>query len=206
MWLPQGCLGADMHVYLISNTVNEKIYIGQTVRTLPQRFACHKSIAKNSKCPSAVHLAMRKYGISNFSIHSLQTCHSQDELNKVEIAWIAEFDSVTPNGYNLLKGGRSEGKSRTVRTGFTVSRETAAKISKTLTGHGHSGEVKKKISSSLKGRVISDEVKLKMSQAQIGLKRKPFSDEARARMSAAGKDRCERARLAKLAVEHHDEK
>lgn len=61
-------------------------------------------------------------------------------------------------------------------------------ISQTLTGKKHSEETKKKMSISSKGKIISEETRKRMSACKIGNKGnsgKTFSDEWRAKISAA---------------------
>ena len=81
-------------VYKIINLVNEKLYIGQTIRSIEERFNEHKY--ENSLIGNAI----RKYGESNFTIELIESCSSKEELNASESYWIAELNSKIPNGYN----------------------------------------------------------------------------------------------------------
>jgi len=47
---------------------------------------------------------MNKYGIDKFHIEILKECPN-NELNDYEKAYIKEYNSVAPNGYNLTYGG-----------------------------------------------------------------------------------------------------
>lgn len=49
--------------------------------------------------------AIRKYGEEAFKVEPLIVCELH-ELNDHEIAYIAEYDSLAPNGYNLTSGGK----------------------------------------------------------------------------------------------------
>ena len=91
-----------MVIYKITNQINGKIYIGQTVRALEERMRQHK---RNSK--TAIDRALHKYGAENFSVEVIDTAETPEELNAKEIAWIASYNSMAPNGYNLCKGGES---------------------------------------------------------------------------------------------------
>lgn len=92
-----------MHIYCIRNLINTKCYIGQSLWVW-SRFAEHKRGEGNK----LVYQAIQKYGIENFSFEVIDTAISLEELNQKEIHWIAEYDSLSPNGYNLTSGGSSK--------------------------------------------------------------------------------------------------
>ena len=93
-------------IYKITNTINGKIYVGQTTKTIEQRFIKHKGQIKDG---SALHNAMLKYGVENFVIESIETNINKKDLNSREIYWIQKLHSCYldyPNvGYNKLRGG-----------------------------------------------------------------------------------------------------
>lgn len=99
------------YIYKIVNDVNDKIYIGQTTTTLKQRMNSHLYQSRKNKSNSVLYSAIQKYGEDHFSIISIQsyTAESKNELvnilNKEEIYYIHEFNSLLPNGYNLSHGG-----------------------------------------------------------------------------------------------------
>ena len=103
-----------MKIYVITNKVNDKKYVGQTTQTIENRWRSHI----NNKSCIVIHRAIMKYGIGSFEIEIVQECNNQEELNQAEIAWIKKLDSSVPNGYNI-RGGGSNGK---------LSEETKAKI------------------------------------------------------------------------------
>lgn len=89
-------------IYYIKNSVNEKIYIGQTVAGIAKRWGQHKAAAKRKS--GKLYAAMRKYGIENFSAHKICSCRNVDELNAAEeflIAWL----NTAYKGYNIHAGG-----------------------------------------------------------------------------------------------------
>lgn len=90
------------YIYKITNNINGKIYIGQTIGTIEKRFAEHKNAAKNG-CRYALHRAIRKYGIENFSIEEIEQCPIE-ELDNKEQYWISFYDSYS-HGYNMTIGG-----------------------------------------------------------------------------------------------------
>lgn len=90
-------------IYKITNIINGKIYIGQTIYPLSYRFTNHISDAKNNR-GYAIASAIRKYGKENFTIELLEEC-SEEDLNNLEIKYIEQYNSFTPSGYNLTYGG-----------------------------------------------------------------------------------------------------
>lgn len=92
-------------IYKITNTVNQKFYIGKTCRTVEKRFAEHINKSKK-KDNSPIHLAMAKYGIENFKIETIETLHSIEDMNLRERYWIDYYKQECPNKfYNLANGG-----------------------------------------------------------------------------------------------------
>ncbi len=143
-------------IYKISNTINDKIYIGQTWQSLSTRFGQHKS--PNSKDCSKLHRAFNKYGRENFSIELIVSIEDQLTADAYEKFWINVYNSVT-FGYNIKEGG-SKGKH---------SIETRIKMSKIATGKKHTEESKTKMSKSKTGnrshfgKKHSEESKQKMA-------------------------------------------
>lgn len=90
------------YIYKITNNINGNVYIGQTTGTIEKRFNEHKRDAIKG-CQYALHRAMRKYGIDNFSIEEIEECLAE-ELNDREIYWISFYDSYY-QGYNMTIGG-----------------------------------------------------------------------------------------------------
>ena len=99
-------------IYKITNTLNQKIYIGLTTKVNPQRrFAEHKYNANNlieeDESKKDLHNAMKKDGIDNFSFEIIEECPN-DILNEREQYWITYYHTYVGdpqcNGYNLTKG------------------------------------------------------------------------------------------------------
>lgn len=92
-------------IYLIKNSINNKVYIGQTIQPVEKRFHQHLRLsATNSK--QAIHKAMKGIGKNNFSFEILETnLKTYDELNEKEEFYIRKYNSIAPNGYNLCPGG-----------------------------------------------------------------------------------------------------
>ena len=86
-------------IYKITNTVNNKSYIGQTRQSIQFRWNQHISKKDNTY----FHNAIQKYGKDNFIIETLEEC-DVEVLNEREIYYIAKYDTFK-NGYNLTIGG-----------------------------------------------------------------------------------------------------
>lgn len=90
------------YIYKITNLVNNKIYIGQTINTLKHRFNQHINRSSRTK----IHNAIVKYGKENFIIEEIEKL-PKNLLDEREIYWIDYFDSTNRTvGYNILKGGK----------------------------------------------------------------------------------------------------
>lgn len=88
-----------MWIYKITNIQNNKVYIGQTIRPIEQRFHRHINDAMNNILDTHFARAIRKYGKDSFIIEEIDTAQTQDELNQKEQYWIRYYDAVN-KGYN----------------------------------------------------------------------------------------------------------
>ena len=102
-------------IYLIKNTINNKCYIGQSIR-LRTRLQDHYSTAISRKCQNQkdrmiLYKAIEKYGIDNFEYEILFSEDTKDfnnikrVLDNLEKQYISEYNSYIPNGYNQTIGG-----------------------------------------------------------------------------------------------------
>ena len=115
-------------LYKITNLINGKIYIGQSVH--PQRRwieHCNKANTKTDNYP--IHLAIAKYGKENFSFEIIEWTENFD---KREIELIKQYNSLCPNGYNLARGGNSLALCGELHPRNTVSNEVLIKVIKEL--------------------------------------------------------------------------
>lgn len=90
-------------IYKITNTINGKVYIGQTIQPLDKRWSQHKRSAR-SKEACSIHRAIAKYGEENFTIECLCNC-SIEELDRLEKKYIEDYNSYS-GGYNETHGGQ----------------------------------------------------------------------------------------------------
>ena len=88
-----------MWIYKITNIQNNKVYIGQTIRPIKDRFHRHINDALNNVIDTHFARAIRKYGKESFKIEEIDTATSQDELTQKEQYWIQYYNSVQ-EGYN----------------------------------------------------------------------------------------------------------
>ena len=91
-------------IYLVTNTINGKKYVGQTTKSLDYRFKGHCNTSNNAPLGCAI----RKYGKENFTIELLEECETYDTLNLREQYHIQQQKSyVNEGGYNLTFGGEA---------------------------------------------------------------------------------------------------
>lgn len=88
-------------IYKITNNINGKSYIGQSYRPYT-RFRQHCADSGEDKRCSLIKKAIRKYGEDNFSFEILEWT---ENYNQREIDLIQEYNTLAPNGYNILIGG-----------------------------------------------------------------------------------------------------
>ena len=75
-----------MFIYKISNNINDKVYIGQTIRPIEDRFRRHISDAINNILDTHFARAIRKYGKENFHIEMIDSAEKHYGFNKRELS------------------------------------------------------------------------------------------------------------------------
>lgn len=88
------------YIYVITNKINGKQYVGQTARDVETRFLEHCSEKKGY---SKLHNAIQKYGWQNFYVETLEEIPLSD-LNEREVYWINKLQT-RDKGYNIAIGG-----------------------------------------------------------------------------------------------------
>ena len=76
------------NIYCITNTVNNKAYVGKTLLSIQKRFQQHLQDAKRFT-DRPLYRAINKYGAENFSITLLEEVE-QSQLSSREQYWIAQ--------------------------------------------------------------------------------------------------------------------
>lgn len=135
-----------MIIYKVTNLITGEIYVGQTRRTLNDRYNDHiKRVRKGSKLP--LHTAIRQYGVDSFKFEEICKASNLNELNTLERYYIEKYDCIN-NGYNLNRGGSS-----TIT--YSLSNDVRAKISQGMkeyrSKHPFTEEHRKKLSLSAMG-------------------------------------------------------
>jgi group I intron endonuclease len=149
-----------MEVYLVTNKVNGKQYVGQTVYTLKRRWSSHGSDVKRNRGPHALVHAIVKYGKENFSIKTLRFCKTREELNSIEKHFIMKLKTKAPNGYNITDGGDGT-------LGVPYTDVQLEKFRKTI------GDSRKGSGNSFFGKTHDKNAKKKMRLAKLGKPRAP---------------------------------
>ena len=96
-------------VYLITNTVNSKCYIGQAIN-IRNRLKSHISNYINKRYDNPLYRAFNKYGLDKFTYQLLDVLEENDykearkQLDILEIKYIETYNSYN-KGYNQTKGG-----------------------------------------------------------------------------------------------------
>jgi group I intron endonuclease len=108
-------------IYKVTNKLNGKVYIGQTIQPLGRRKGEHVYRFTHKTRDHLIYKAFNKYGFQNFAWEIVMECKSNEEMNMAEIKAIAWCNSYN-KGYNMTPGGDG------------VSKETREKLSKVLTG------------------------------------------------------------------------
>ena len=96
----------NYYIYLITNKINNKKYIGQTInyKKRIQEHIC----GRNNKQNSMIDKAIKKYGKDNFEFSKIDIAHSSSDADILERSYIQKYKSLKPNGYNILLGGRNQ--------------------------------------------------------------------------------------------------
>lgn len=91
------------YIYKITNTVNGKVYIGQTIQHYSIRFSQHQyQLNKGNHDNKKLQNAVNAYGLNNFIFSVIRECNPEERF-QLEKEAIDENDSIS-NGYNILYG------------------------------------------------------------------------------------------------------
>lgn len=139
-------------IYKITNKLNGKSYIGQSVDVLA-RIKTHKR--KSRKL--VINKAIQKYGVSTFTFEVIIYCEVSS-LDEYEKALIVHYNTISPYGYNIETGGKDRHMADSTKEKLS-DRMKGRYIGENNPFYGkfHNEETKKIISDANVGKVISEE-------------------------------------------------
>jgi len=148
------------YIYLITNTINGKIYVGQT-DNLEERWHAHKTTGKRAGSNMVITRAMYKYGVNNFVFDEIANCRTRDDADEVEASCILQYNALDKSiGYNVKAGGATS----------KMTEEIRRKVSESSMGKPGTN----------KGKKFDDEWVVNISKSLAGkpqVSRRRFSDE-----------------------------
>ena len=97
-----------MFIYKITNIKNGKMYIGQPIRSVEERCKRHCADALNNILDTHFARAIRYYTPNSFTVETIDTAITQQELTAKESYWITWYDSIK-NGYNETSAENKSG-------------------------------------------------------------------------------------------------
>lgn len=189
-------------IYLVTNKINGKQYVGKGLHGIgPRRYRHHSKARNGSK--AAFHCALRKYGFDSFTWEEVDSNVPEEDLNRLETEDIAFFNSMVPNGYSMTVGGDggdflsslSEERLRQYKEDHSrimkrvlespIIREKIRRASR----RPCSSDKAAKISKALMGHLFSEESRAKSSKSHFGKKMGPLSLAHRKSLSVSANKR-----------------
>lgn len=146
-------------IYMAVNTVNNKVYIGKSIKSLEERKQNHRYEMQNYReTHRHLYRSMNKHGFEAFGWDILEEL-PDEELSEAEKFWITYYKSIGLPLYNLTVGGDGI-------WGYHHTEETKAKIGTANKGHIKSQETLRKMSENRKGKwlghIVSQETREKI--------------------------------------------
>lgn len=173
------------YIYMTTNLINGKMYIGQKKSTnfLKERYLGSGSLLRK---------AIKKYGKENFKVEMLCECDSKEELDEMEIYFIKQFNAkdsddfynLAPDGESGVGGPKFKGHKHTDESKKKIS-EGNKGINNKFFGKHHSEETKRIMKEKAKNRKpVSNETREKLSKIHKGIK---FTEDHKRKISEAQK-------------------
>ena len=138
-------------IYKIRNKINNKIYIGQTIRKFKKRYS-----GELEKRTHNEHLkrSIQKYGIENFEIdEEFDIAYSKEELDKLEDMYIKIYNCCDENyGYNNKFGGANGRFSEQTKQKLKENSPHLSGENHPFYGKHHTEEAKENLREKLKGK------------------------------------------------------
>jgi group I intron endonuclease len=150
-----------MIIYKITNHINNKVYIGQTIQTNPKmRWYSHQADARKGK-KSHLYDSMRKHGVENFVWEVIAQAESIEELNKLEANWLAHY-RILGEVYNNREAGNNK-----LHSEESIEKMRRAKKDEHARRRreGREGGWKRRDGGPMKGKAHKESTKILMSQS-----------------------------------------
>lgn len=93
-----------MNIYKFTHIESQRVYIGQTIQDPNRRRLEHIADSRSAKQTHKFCNALRKYGVDAFRFEVIASATSLENLNILEVYFIAEYNSIQ-NGFNTRNGG-----------------------------------------------------------------------------------------------------
>ena len=155
-------------VYILRNMINGKYYIGESI-DIKSRIWCHKK----RKTKQIISKSIQKYGVDNFEVE-VYYLESFDKKSLIELEeqLIITYNSLTPNGYNILPKGFD-------RSGVKMSEHSKLKMSDYRKNRPKTEEHKRNLAIAAKNRVRDPEQLKKFAKNRSGKRQSPEEIEKR---------------------------
>lgn len=174
-------------IYIITNKISGKKYIGKTTKSFNLRWNEHLCLIRKNNPKQYIHRAIKKHGIANFEIAI--KFYPIKILNGKEKEYIKRLNTKFPDGYNLTDGGDGvSGWKHTEKTRKKMSKAAKGKSKPWLLGKHPNEVTKEKISRRLMGTKQSLETIKKRTEKQIG---RQHNAETKLKMSLLRKQQLE---------------
>lgn len=155
------------YVYLTTNSVNNRKYIGQHTHNKPELDTRYLGSGK------ILQQALDLYGRDKFTTEILEWAESKEELDRLEKSYIERFDAVNSDEfYNILAGGSSLGSGPNHPSYGKPHNGDTSGCNNPMYGKHHSEESKQLIRQNRNPVKLSPKHKQKLIRANIGNKKR----------------------------------
>lgn len=175
-------------VYVVTNAVTSRQYVGMTMQPLRKRWTAHLRAARDG-VKTALYRAIRKHGVEQFEIQPFASAFTREGLGELESLVIKQLGSKAPRGYNLTDGGEGviglppESRARCGRRGYKHTPEARRRISEASKGHGVGEAQRAAIGAAHKGKSLTPEHRAKLAAAKLGRSMPTRTEEHKRRIS-----------------------